>query len=274
MRSDSQIPDEDCLVSKKSVTRSTWSKRLAPPVFLLSLAVIWELLADYGLVSHILAPAPTKILGAIVASRSEILDHAWTTMQEVISGYAAGILIGCLLGVIIVYSSILDRIFTPFMIVSQTVPYVALAPILVAWFGYGMMPKLVLVALITFFPVALAIIDGLRSVDPELLRFVRSLGGTEWNIFSKLKLPSALPHVFTGVKVSATYAVLGAVVAELFGSRKGLGNMMMRAHTKMKTDLVFGTVGVMTAMGILLFLVVVLAERLVIPWHHARTKRS
>lgn len=249
-------------------------KRLGPALLILVLLVAWEILGRLGVIASYLAPAPTAILEAIVSNIGRFSEHTWMTVKEVLCGYTLGFGVGFLLGVTISYSKLLKKALYPLIVVSQSIPHIALAPILVVWFGFGMEPKLLMVALITFYPVTISTADGLRSVDPELLRFIRSLGATEWQMFRKIKLPSALPHIFTGIKVSATYSVIGAVVGEWFGSKLGLGTLMLEAHRVLKTDIVFGTVLIMSAMGIIIFLVAVLLERLIVGWHYALTRRE
>lgn len=266
--------EEECVQTVKSVKFFAVGNYFAPVLLILCILLSWEILVRSGLVSRILAPTPTEILVTTITNLRYMLENSWTTAVEVLFGYAAGCLIGVIFGVIIAYSKALEKILSPIIIISQTIPYIALAPVLVALFGYGLMPKLVLVGLITFFPITLAVKDGLTSVDPEVLRFIRSLGATEWQMFRKLKGPAAMPQIFTGIKVSATYAVLGAVVAELFGAKSGLGFIMMRAFTKMKIDLVFSTILMMSLMGMAIFTTVMLLERVIIPWHYARTRRQ
>ena len=246
---------------------------LPAAILVLGMLVVWEILGRQGIVQNYVAPQPTVVLQAITSNLPTFAENTWMTVKEVLYGSVIGFGIGFLLGVGIAYSRLLEETLYPIIIASQTLPHIALAPILVVWLGFGMGPKLAIVALVTFFPVTVATADGLRSVDPELLRFVRSLGATEWQMFSKIRLPSSLPGIFTGVKVSATYAVIAAIIGEWVGAHLGLGAMMLRANHMMYMDVVFGTVFIMSALGIVMFLTAILLERLIIPWHAARTKR-
>jgi NitT/TauT family transport system permease protein len=235
---------------------------------LLVLVAAWQLLSTMGVFSRLLLPAPTSIVGVILSNAAEFGTHTWVTIKEVILGYALGLGVGLVLGVAIAYSRVLEKVLYPLMVVSQNMPHIALGPILVVWLGFGMEPKLALVALITFFPVTLSTVDALKSVDPEMLRFVRSLGATEWQMFHKIKVPHSLPYLFTGVKVSATYGVLAAVIGEWVGS------LMLTSHRAMKTDFVFATVLVMSLVGMAMFVGAALVERAMIPWHHAMRERT
>ena len=241
---------------------------------LLVLVAAWQLLSTMGVFSRLLLPAPTSIVGVILSNAAEFGAHTWVTIKEVILGYALGLGVGLVLGVAIAYSRVLEKVLYPLMVVSQNMPHIALGPILVVWLGFGMEPKLALVALITFFPVTLSTVDALKSVDPEMLRFVRSLGATEWQMFHKIKVPHSLPYLFTGIKVSATYGVLAAVVGEWVGSQFGLGHLMLTSHRAMKTDFVFATVMVMSLVGMAMFVGAALLERVMIPWHHAMRERT
>jgi ABC-type nitrate/sulfonate/bicarbonate transport system permease component len=249
-------------------------KYLGSIVLGLAVLGIWETLGRLGIVPFYIAPVPTRVLGTIFKKPLTFGDNALWTLKEVWYGFAIGLMVGIVLGLAISYSKLLDKVLYPIIVASQTIPTMALAPILVTWLGFGIAPKLFIVALITFFPITIGMVDGLRSVDPEILRFARALGATEWQMLRKIKLPSLLPHLFTGIKVAATYATIGAVVGEWVGSHKGLGALMLRANHVLATDVVFGTVLLMSLMGIAMFLVAVLVERLVIPWHYARTRRQ
>ena len=242
-------------------------------LLVLVLVGVWQLLSATGAISRLLLPAPTKIVGVILSNLPEFGEHTWMTIKEVVLGYGLGVGVGLMLGIAIAYSRFLEKVLHPLMVVSQNIPHIALGPILIVWLGYGMEPKVTIVALITFFPVTLSMVDALKSVDPEMLRFIRSLGATEWQMFRKIKMPHSLPHLFTGLKVSATYGVLAAVVGEWVGSQLGLGHLMMQYHRRMKTDFVFATILVMSLVGIAMFLGTVVLERVIIPWHHASRQR-
>jgi ABC-type nitrate/sulfonate/bicarbonate transport system permease component len=240
----------------------------------LFILVAWEVLSSRGVVKSYVAPAPSKVLSALCSSPQSFWKNTWVTIKEVVFGYAVGLGVGMPLGIAITYSRRMERALYPLIVASQTVPVIALAPILVIWFGFSIWPKLIIVALITFFPVTLGTVDGLRSVDPEMLRFLRSLGATERQMFFKIRMPSAMPQIFTGIKVSITYAVIAAVIGEWVGAEVGLGAMMLRAQHEYYMDVVFATVLVMVVLGFLALQLAISVEHLAIPWHVAKRKRT
>lgn len=249
------------------------SNYFLPAVVLVALGGLWELLSAKGVLNPLLIPAPSQVISALIQHREELGFHSWITIQEVLLGYVIGFGLGFTLGIALAYSRLLERALHPLLVVSQNLPHIALGPIIIVWLGYGMQSKLAMVALITFFPVTMSVIDGLRSIDPELLRFVRSLGATEWQMFQKVKFPHSLPYLFTGIKVSATYGVLAAVVGEWIGSRSGLGNLMMKYHLHFQEDTVFASIAIMTLIGIIMFAGAVGLERLLIPWGYAKRRQ-
>ena len=251
-----------------------WIKDSTPLILVaIGLLAGWELLSRVGKIPRYIAPAPSASVIAIIRSAPSFGKHTWVTLQEVLLGMLVGSSLGFVLGVVIVYSKKIKMALYPIMVVSQTVPVIALAPILVVWFGFGIGPKIALVALVTFFPITVATADGLVSVDSELLRFIRSLGATEWQMFWKIRLPSALPFILTGVKVSATYCVVAAVIGEFIGAFYGLGALMMQSIHMLYMDVLYGTVIIMSAMGITLYTFVTLLERIFVPWHIERRRK-
>jgi len=241
---------------------------------LVGLLASWETAAQIGLIAHFIAPPPTEIVSVLFAKTASFSNHFYATFLEVLYGYAAGLLLGLLLGIGIAYSSFFEKSLYPLIVASQTIPIIAMGPILVLIFGFGPASKVFMVAVVVFFPIAMSTADGLRSVDPELQRFVRSLGCSEWAMFRKIKFPSALPAIFTAIKVSATYGVIAAVVGEMVGAQYGLGALMIRSHRMMMTTDLFGSVTLMVVLGIAWFLAAVAAERIAIPWHFAKVRRK
>lgn len=273
-------------LTEKESTRGTWlgsraSRTLGGiretwPAFALALLLVasWEVLSARGVLRSYIAPAPSKLVEVLFSMLPTVAKHAWVTIQEVLLGYAFGFVFGIPIGIAISYSRLMERALYPLVVISQTIPIIALAPILVSWFGFGIWPKLVIVALITFFPLTVSTIDGLRSVEPELLRFLRSLGATERQLFFKIKVPSALPYLFTGIKVSVAYAVIAAVIGEWVGGHDGLGAVMQRAQNMYYNDVVFTMVAVIALLGYLAVQVALIGERIVIPWHLAKRERT
>ncbi len=230
-------------------------------VLAVALFAIWEALVRMMDVQRWLLPAPSGIGQEMWRSRSTLWDNALVTGEEVLIGYGIAILVGIALAVAISYSRLLERAVYPFVIASQTIPIIALAPLLLVWVGPEKTSKIIIVALITFFPIVVNLVDGLRSADKASIDRFRTLGASRWQIFRKLQAPSALPSFFSGLKISAVFAVIGAVIGEWVGGEAGLGWLMQVVRPLFKTELVFATIFVLSAMAILLFVSVVLIER-------------
>jgi putative hydroxymethylpyrimidine transport system permease protein len=239
----------------------------AAPAALVTAAIGgWELLARLGSVEDYLLPAPSEVARALVEDRSLLLPDTWVTAREVLLGFGLAIAAGLVIAIVLHLSPVLRRAFYPLVVASQAVPIVVIAPILVIWFGFGITPKLIVIALICFFPVVVNTLDGLRSVDQEQVKMLRTLDASRWAIFHRLELPHALPYLFSGAKVAVAVSVIGAVFAELVGSDSGLGHAIQVGTAELLTARVFAAVLILSAMAIALFGAVALAERLALPW--------
>ena len=269
----SMVDAESPLSRAGELLKKATTEYLSPFLLILLLLVAWEIAGRAEYLPRYIAPAPTSILERLAKDYAIIGQHALTTLGEVGIGYAAGIILGFLIGLAIVYSRTMERALYPLVVASQTIPHIALAPVLVLWFGFGITSKVVIVTQVTFFPIVIATVDGMRSIDPELLLFARSLSASEWQIFRKIRLPACLPYFFTGIRVSAPYAIIAAIIGEWIGANWGLGALMIRAQHMLKTDLMFATVVVMVLVGVLMFLAVGLFQRLFIPWYQAKLER-
>lgn len=262
----------------KKQTRSNGAKIASewfPPLGLITTILLaWQIAATILQVPKWLLPSPIDIAGALITSSELILGHAWVTLQEVVIGFIISLVTGVALAIAIAYSRTLERAIYPFVIASQTVPVVAIAPILLIWFGYGLLPKVIVVALICFFPICVNMVDGLRSVDPELVSLMRTLGSTRWQIFTKAQFPASLPFLFSGTKVAIAVSVIGAVIGEWVGASAGLGYFMVRSASQFQTARVFAAIVVLSAMGISLFALASIAERYLLPWYHAGRQRK
>jgi ABC-type nitrate/sulfonate/bicarbonate transport system permease component len=191
---------------------------------------------------------------------------------EVVLGFMAGLTVGLVLANGIAYSRIVERAVYPIVIASQTIPVIAIAPLLLIWVGYGLAPKIIVVALICFFPISVNTVDGLRSVDPGMVNMMRTLGASRWQIFTKLQVPSSLPQMFSGIKIGVTFSVIGAVIGEWVGASAGLGYLMTYSQPLFLTARVFAAIAVLSAMGIGLFALATLVERLALPWYYAEKR--
>ncbi len=243
--------------------------RYGPALGLLAAGVaLWELLVRALRVPAYLLPAPSAVGADFHSDAGLLLSATWVTLREVLLGFLLACAAGLALALALHLSGTLSRALYPLLIASQTIPFVVLAPILVILLGFDLAPKLVIVALICFFPIVVNGTDGLRSVDPDLVRMMRTLDASRWAILQRVEWPSALPLIFSGLRVAATYAAIGAVFGEWAGSNAGLGYVMLQATPNLDTPRIFAAVVILTALSLALFLLVSLVERLAVPWAH------
>jgi ABC-type nitrate/sulfonate/bicarbonate transport system permease component len=239
---------------------------LAPILLLLGLLAIWELTVRVAGVPGYILPPPSRIATTFVLRFPLLWGHTVVTIAEIALGLLLGGAAGFLLALAIVYVPILEWALHPLIVASQMVPVFAIAPLLIVWLGYGLWPKVVVAALIGFFPMAMNGIDGLRSANAETVDLFRSLGATRWQIFVKLRLPGSLPALFTGWKIGATLSVVGATIGEWIGARRGLGFLMLQSNALLRTDVVFAAILALAIVGLLLFGVVRIIERWALRW--------
>ena len=230
------------------------------------LAARWELLADALSIEPFLIPAPSDIADALWTDRDLLAEDGWVTLQEVVLGFGLALIAGLAFAAALHMSESMRRAFYPLLVASQTVPIIVIAPILVVWFGFGITPKLVIIALICFFPITVNALDGLRSVDPDLIKLMRTLDASRLRIFAAAEAPSALPYAFSGAKVAVAVAVIGAVFGEWAGSSSGLGHLMLQASAQLETARLFAAVVVLSAFAVSLFALLSLLERRVAWW--------
>ena len=245
-----------------------------PPLIAIGLIILfWETfnwLFDQP--EWILPPLHKIIYTAIDGAQDRFLYAAYVTLIEVIGGFFLGAAVGLTLGVVLYHSETLRKALYPLIIYSQTIPVIAIAPVLVIWFGFGPEPKIMLAALIIFFPVFMTTFAGLSAVERDMILLMESLGASAWVTFKKVRLPGALPFVFTGIKQAAILSPIGAIVGEFVGSHEGLGPVMIASNAAFKTHFVFAGIFYLALMAVSLFLIVVIIERAVIPWYYVRNR--
>jgi len=239
---------------------------LPPLVIVAVLLGAWEAYADLGGIDEFLLPAPTAVARSLYDDRSLLFDQFQTTAGEVLLGIVVAVVLGLACAVALHLSNAVRRATYPLLVASQTIPIVIVAPLLVAWLGYDLAPKLAIVALICFFPVTVTALDGLRNVDPELRKLMRSLGASRWQTLRRVEAPAALPSLLSGAKIAVAIAVIGAVLAEQAGSSKGLGHLILQSIPQFETARSYAAVAVLSAFAITLFGVIELAERRLVPW--------
>jgi putative hydroxymethylpyrimidine transport system permease protein len=245
-----------------------------PSALLVVIAIgLWELLIRVLDVPHYIWPTVSLIFATMRDNIGDLADHTLVTLTEVIVGFAIAVAVGLGLGILLHLSTTTRRALYPILIASQSVPTVVLAPIFVLVLGFGIGPKLAVIALFCFFPIVVGTIDGLRSVDPEYVRMMLTLDASRSAIFRRVEFPAALPAIFTGTRVAATYAAIGAVFGEWAGADSGLGWQMIQAKGRLDTELVFADIVFVTAMALSLFGLVCLVERLTIPWARGQEAR-
>ena len=247
---------------------------LVPVLTVAGLLAIWQLACSVGLVPTFLLPSPIAVVQALVKDAPLIVQHSATTLVEAAVGLALGIVIGFAIAVAMDRFEVVYLALDPLMTISQTIPTIAIAPLLVLWFGYGLAPKVVLIVLTTFFPVAVSLVSGFRSVDPDVLDLLRTMRASRWQVFWYAKLPAAADQFFSGLKISATYAIVGAVVAEWLGGTSGLGVYMTRVRKSFSYDRMFASIIVISALSLGLMRLVDLVEYLALPWKRAERKKQ
>jgi NitT/TauT family transport system permease protein/putative hydroxymethylpyrimidine transport system permease protein len=248
-------------------------RRWLPPILLLAaLLGAWQAaamsgaLADALDLAEFLVPSPSEIAASLWEDRDLLADNALVTLEEIALGLALAVAAGVALAVVLDLSPTLRRAVYPLIAASQTIPVVAIAPILVVLFGYGIGPKMLLIALICFFPIAVSTADGLRAVDPEAVKMMRTLDASRAQVLLRLQAPGALPHFFSGMRVAAVIAPIGAVFAEWAGSDSGLGHMILQDNAQLETARMFAAVAVLSAIAIALLAALAIAERRVVHW--------
>ena len=242
----------------------------ASVVLTLLLLGAWQLGTWLLGVTKWLLPSPLQILVAGVEARALLGPHTWQTLKETWLGLGLSLVVGLGLALLVDFSASLRRTIYPLLVASQTVPILALAPLLIIWFGYGILPKVIVVALVCFFPIVVSTADGLRVADPDLVALLKAMGANRRQIFFKVRMPGALPSFFSGLKIAITYSVVAAVIGEWVGASRGLGIFMIRSSKNFLTDRVFAAIAVTSLLSIVMFALVMLLERSLLPWYYAR----
>lgn len=245
---------------------------LLPALLLAALVGAWQIAASTGTIAAALSlekylvPSPAEIASSLWENRSLLAENGWVTLREMVYGLLAAIAVGIGFAVAMHRWRVVRDASYPLIVASQTIPIMVIAPVLVIWFNYGLGPKIFIVALVCFFPVTINALDGLRSIDPEAVKMMRSLNASRWQLFRRVEAPTALPQLFTGIKIAAAIAPIGAVFAEWAGSTAGLGRLIQSDIAYLEVAREFATIAVLSAMALLLMGLTVLAERRVVRW--------
>lgn len=259
-------PKEETLMKKAWKTYKS-STILPPTVAFLCLFLLWELVVRVLNINPITLPSPSAVIVEFITNIQFYLPHAYVTLYEALAGFFLGLTVAIIAGIFMSHSPLLERSLLPVAVIVNVTPIMAIAPLFILWFGFDALPKILIAAIITFFPMLLNSIVGFRSIDENHLEYLQSLHASKFEIFMKLRLPNSLPYLFSAARTCVSLSVMGAVVGEWSGSTEGLGNIIMMASNYMQTNRMFASIFVLAIMGICLTNIVRFIERKVLSWH-------
>lgn len=246
--------------------KSTGNK-IAPIIFVLILLTIWQVIVNLGGIEKYILPAPTDVVGALIKDFRNMIPHIIATLYEGIVGFLISIVLSVILAILMDMIPLVKSSLYPVLVISQTIPTVALAPLFIIWFGFGALPKIIVVVIVCFFPISISIVDGLEGVDKDLINHFRLMGASKLNIFLHLKLPYGMINFFSGMRIAATYSIMGAVIGEWLGGDKGLGVYMTRARSAYALDKMFASIIIIVVISMVIVMVVSLMEKIFTPWN-------
>lgn len=247
-----------------------WLNSWHPIVFGLAVVAIWWLVTELGWVQPYIIPSPIDTWEAFAQNSQYLAANTWVTTYETLVGFVIAVVVGVFVAVMMVYSQGLEKTLYPVILFAQVIPKIAIAPLFVVWLGFGLAPKILVAVLMAFFPVVISGLAGLRTVDPEILELTSTMGASKLRTFTKVRLPAALPELLSGLKVAATLAVTGAVVGEFVGANEGLGYVILQANGNLDTAMLFAALIIVSLLGVILFMLIQLAEKFLIPWHASK----
>jgi putative hydroxymethylpyrimidine transport system permease protein len=254
------------LTPERKSLKKGLKERLMPSAVMASLIIIWEAAVYFFKIPSYQLPAPSAVFNALVSNRTILLTHSLVTLYEAILGFAAGTLLAVAISIVMSMSLNFKASIYPILVITQTVPLVAIAPLLAVWLGFGILPKIILSAIVVFFPVAVSTTEGLYSYDYDAMRLMKSMKATRWQVYSKLRIPGALPYFFMGLKTAAAYSIMGAVISEWTGAEKGLGIYLTRAMSSFRTAAMFADIFIIVILSIMLFKIVQYFEKRFAGW--------
>ena len=261
------------LRSKSSQYR--WIREGLPPILLILFVIAsWQLVATSSGLSAFILPSPTQVFEAAWETRELLVEAIGTTMLETIIGLSVAILLGILIAGVMDFSTFLRQALYPILVASQTIQILAIAPLLIIWFGFGLLPKVIIVVLVCFFPMAVSTADGLASADPDHVALLKAMGANRGQIWRLVRLPSALPAFFSGLRIAVTYSVVGATIGEWVGGSVGLGLYMLRSKNALATDQVFVAIVITSVISIALFALIYFLERAILPWYYSAGRQE
>jgi NitT/TauT family transport system permease protein len=256
---------------RRAETRQRWIRIARQLAGFVVLFVAWEAGVRLFHIKEYVLPPPSQIFAATTGHWHAVAQGAWVTTLEIVAGYLLAVVVSIPLAVSIAFSRVVEQTVYPVMVFLQIMPKIAVAPLFIIWFGFGFTPKLLVVFLLSFFPIVISGIAGFRSIDPDIMDFVHTTGAKSWTSFVKVRLPSALPDIFVGLKVGAALSATAAVVAEFVASDRGLGYLLLQYNGDLNTQMVFAVIILLSAIGVIVYFAVELLQRIVIPWHASST---
>ncbi|MBS5937006.1 ABC transporter permease [Clostridium sartagoforme] len=244
--------------------------KLAPIIFVVLLLIIWQVVVTAGGIEKYIMPAPTDVIKVLVTEFKTMIPHILATLYEGMVGFLIAIVLSIILAIIMDRFSLIKKALYPVLVISQTIPTVALAPLFIIWFGFGALPKIIVVVIVCFFPIVISIVDGLEGVDKDLINHFKLMGASKLKIFLHLKLPYGMINFFSGMRIAATYSIMGAVIGEWLGGDKGLGVYMTRARSAYALDKMFAAIVIIVVISMAIFLLVSIMEKVFTPWNNER----
>ena len=240
--------------------------RVVSNSFIITLIIIWEVISKREMIPTYILPAPTKIIKTLILNLPILKEHIFITLMEAFLGFVVAVIFAIIIAIIMDSIPLIKKALYPLIITSQTVPIITIAPLFAIWFGFGYLPKIVIVGLVCFFPVTISLLEGLSSVEEELVNLIRSMSNSRIQLYKMVKIPAAMPNFFSGLKISGTYSITGATIGEWVGGKKGLGVYMLRVKSSFATDKVFASIIIICLLSIGVLKVINLLERLSMPW--------
>ncbi|MCD6435837.1 MAG: ABC transporter permease [Clostridiales bacterium] len=244
------------------------------PIVLVAIIVfLWEIIVDFKWIERYILPSPSDVIKALIVNFKTIMMHSKVTLIEGVIGLFVAIVISFLIAAAMDRMALLKKAIYPLLVASQTVPIIVIAPLIAMWFGFGITPKIFVVVLVCFFPITISLSDGLESVDDELVDLLKTMGASSIQIFKKVKVPYALQYFFSGLKIAATYSIMGAVIGEWLGGKSGLGVYMLRARHSFLLDQVFASILVIVALSMFVFYIISIVQKILMPWTNLKEEK-
>ena len=248
--------------------------KISPFLAIMIILAAWQLLSSTGIVPKYMLPSPADVVLAFINDFPLLMEHAKTTLAEAFLGITAGTVLGFVIAVLMDRFHLFHKSIYPIIVLTQTVPTVAIAPLLVLWMGYGILPKITLIVIITFFPITVSLLEGFRSADPDALNLLKAMGADRFQCFMHIKMPNALNQFFSGLKISVSYSVVGAVVSEWLGGFTGLGVYMTRVRKSYSFDKMFAVIFFISFISLVLMFLVSYIKKITMPWERIKKENN